>query len=56
MDILYKAQVFALFAVPAILAIGIAEVGKPNSAIIKWGLYIFGLITGVLSLVLPFAH
>jgi hypothetical protein len=56
MDILYKAQVFALFAIPAIFSIGVAEIGKPDSAIIKWGLYIFGAVTGILSLVLPFAH
>lgn len=56
MELMYKAQIFALFAVPSILALGVAEIGKPEISIVKWSLYIFSGVSGVLSLIMPFVH
>ena len=53
LDILYKAEIFALFAVPAVLIVGLAELGKFSDAA-KVAFYILGGLRGLAALSLPF--
>ncbi|MFM0298730.1 hypothetical protein PQQ99_01195 [Paraburkholderia sediminicola] len=55
MDMLYKAEIFALFATPALAAISLAELFN-FSLPAKVFFYIFGFIGCVAALVLPWLH
>lgn len=53
MELVYKAQIFALFAIPAILGIGAAEAIKELSKPSKFLLYGFGLVSTGCAFVVP---
>ena len=53
MELDAKAQIFALFAIPAILSIGAAEGIKELSVPVKLFLYGYGTIAALCSIFLP---
>ena len=53
MDLYYKALIFIIFAIPAILSIGLAECIKNMSWVGKIILYGFGVICSILAFVVP---
>ena len=54
MDLLGKATIFATFAVPSIMCLGIAELIDKLSNISKILFYSAGGILGLLAVILPF--
>ncbi len=56
MELFYKASICAIFAIPAIMSIGLAEWGKNSFSLLsRVFFYLFGGGLAICALVLPWA-